>query len=60
MAIFDPGVRSVVGELGQEVAFSSAKARERLGWSPRAIEDTIVDCARSLLSDTATAETAAA
>jgi nucleoside-diphosphate-sugar epimerase len=60
MAIFDPGVRSVVGELGQEVGFSSAKARERLGWSPRPIEDTIVDCARSLLSETAPAETVAA
>jgi nucleoside-diphosphate-sugar epimerase len=51
MAIFDPGVRSIVGELGQEVGFSSAKARERLGWSPRPIEDTIVDCARSLLGE---------
>jgi hypothetical protein len=53
-------VRSVVGELGQEVGFSSAKARERLGWSPRPIEDTIVDCARSLLSETAPPETVAA
>ena len=60
MGIFDPGVRSVVGELGQEVGYSSAKAQERLGWSPRPLEQTIVDCARSLLGQSATAETAAA
>jgi nucleoside-diphosphate-sugar epimerase len=49
MARFDPGLRSVVGDLGQRVDYSSEKARTRLGWSPRPIEETIVDCARSLI-----------
>jgi dihydroflavonol-4-reductase len=49
MARFDPGLRSVVGDLGQRVDYSDEKARTRLGWSPRPIEETIVDCARSLM-----------
>jgi dihydroflavonol-4-reductase len=49
MARFDPGLRSVVGELGQQVDYSTDKARTRLGWSPRPIEETIVDCANSLM-----------
>jgi nucleoside-diphosphate-sugar epimerase len=49
MAIFDPGIRSIVGQLGKKTQVSSEKARARLGWSPRPIEDTIADCARSLL-----------
>jgi hypothetical protein len=49
MALVDPGVRSVVSDLGHEVAYSSQKAYDSLGWSPRLIEETIVDCARSLL-----------
>jgi dihydroflavonol-4-reductase len=49
MARFDPGIRSVAGDLGKKVTYSSDKAKERLGWSPRPIEDTIVECARSLI-----------
>jgi dihydroflavonol-4-reductase len=49
MARFDPGLRSVAGELGVEVAYSAEKARDRLGWSPRPIEETVVDCAESLI-----------
>jgi len=49
MARFDPGIRSVVGDLGQEVGYSAEKAKTRLGWTPRPIEETVVDCARSLL-----------
>ena len=49
MAIFDPGIRSVVGGLGQKVTYSSDKARDLLGFSPRPIEDTIVECAQSLI-----------
>lgn len=56
MAIFDPGVRSILPELGQEVSYSSAKAQERLGWSLRPIENTIVDCARSLLGERVASE----
>ena len=49
MAIFDPSVRSVVGDLGKRQWFSSEKARSQLGWQPRPVEDSIVDTARSLL-----------
>jgi nucleoside-diphosphate-sugar epimerase len=48
MGIFDPSVRSVARQLGQKVELSSAKAEDLLGWSPRPVEETIVDCARSL------------
>jgi dihydroflavonol-4-reductase len=50
MGLFDPGIRSVVGQLGREQQYSSAAA-EALGWAPRPIEETIVDCARSMLSE---------
>jgi dihydroflavonol-4-reductase len=50
MALFDPGLRSVVGDLGRYSTYSSAKARTTLGWTPRPIEDSIEDCARSLLA----------
>jgi nucleoside-diphosphate-sugar epimerase len=49
LALFDPEIRSVVDELGQKTTYSIENARRRVGWSPRPIEQTIVDCARSLL-----------
>jgi nucleoside-diphosphate-sugar epimerase len=49
MARFDPGLRSVVGDLGRRRVLSSEKAKTRLGWSPRPVEETIVDCAESLM-----------
>jgi nucleoside-diphosphate-sugar epimerase len=49
MAIFDPGVRSIVGQLGRRTRLSSERARTELGWSPRPLEDTIADCGRSLI-----------
>ncbi len=49
MALFDPSVRSVVGQLGRRMETSSDKAKTLLGWSPRPSEDTILDCARSLI-----------
>ncbi len=50
MALFDPGARSVIGQLGRRTSLSSEKARTRLGWDPRPLDDTIADCARSLLA----------
>jgi len=47
MALFDPGARSVVGQLSKRVELSNAKARA-LGWEPRPVEETIADCGRSL------------
>jgi nucleoside-diphosphate-sugar epimerase len=51
MSVFDPGVRSVVGDLGKKTTYSLENANQRVGWTPRPIEDTIVDCARSLLGE---------
>jgi nucleoside-diphosphate-sugar epimerase len=49
MALFDGSVRSVVSELGKRSWFSSEKARTTLGWTTRPVEDSIEDCARSLI-----------
>jgi dihydroflavonol-4-reductase len=49
MAIFDPSIRSIVGQLDRKTELSSENARSRLGWSPRPIDETIVECAQSLL-----------
>jgi dihydroflavonol-4-reductase len=49
MGLFDPSVRSAARQLGQRVELSGEKARAELGWSPRPVEETIADCARSLL-----------
>jgi len=52
LALVDPGVRSVVRELGQKTTYSLENAERRVGWRPRPIRETIVDCARSLLGQT--------
>jgi dihydroflavonol-4-reductase len=48
MGIFDPSVRSIASQLGEKVEMSSVKAESTLSWSPRPVEETIVDCAQSL------------
>lgn len=50
MALFDPSIRSILGQLGKRTKLSSEKAKTRLGWSPRPIEDAIADCGRSLVA----------
>jgi dihydroflavonol-4-reductase len=47
-ALFDPSLRQLTAELGRRSAFSADKARTLLNWTPRPVEDTIADCARSL------------
>jgi nucleoside-diphosphate-sugar epimerase len=49
MALFDGSIRSIVSDLGRRSWFSSEKARSTLGWQTRPVEDSIEDCARSLL-----------
>jgi hypothetical protein len=49
LALFDPGIRSVVSGLGKRTELSSEKARTTLGWSPRPVEDSLVDTAESLI-----------
>ena len=51
MALFDPGIRSVVGGLGKRTELSSEKARNTLGWSPRPIEETIAETGESLIRE---------
>ena len=49
LSLFDPGLRSIVGDLGVQNHFSIDKARA-LGWKPRPVEDCIADTARSLIA----------
>jgi dihydroflavonol-4-reductase len=49
MGVFDPGVRSIVGQLGRRSNYSSDKARSTLGWETRPLEETVTETARSLL-----------
>jgi len=49
LARFDGSLRSVVGDLGKRSWTSSDKARTVLGWTPRPVESSIEDTARSLL-----------
>lgn len=48
-ARFDPTVRMVIPELGRARHCDAGHARAVLGWTPRPVEETIVDCAKSLL-----------
>src|SRR4051812_27361690 len=50
MSLFDGGLRSIVGDLGKSASYSNAKARERLGWQPRPVADSIADTGESLLA----------
>lgn len=49
IARFDANLRPVVGELGVHTEYSSQKARAMLGWTPRPIHDSILECAHSIL-----------
>jgi nucleoside-diphosphate-sugar epimerase len=50
MALFDGGIRSIVGTLGKRTDLSSERAKSMLGWSPRPIDDTIAETGESLIS----------
>ena len=50
LARVNPGMRTVLPQLGKNFDATSQKAQRLLGWSPRPIEDTIVDTAESLLA----------
>ncbi|HEY5007455.1 MAG TPA: aldehyde reductase [Caulobacteraceae bacterium] len=49
VALFDKDLGSVTGGLGRKHDFTSAKAQSLLGWKPRPMQDTVLDCARSLV-----------
>ncbi|WP_091076313.1 Rossmann-fold NAD(P)-binding domain-containing protein [Microlunatus sagamiharensis] len=49
LALFRPGLRAMVPELGKRKQISNSKARILLGWEPRPLQATVLDTARSLL-----------
>jgi len=49
MAVFDGGIRSFKSSLGKTTEYRTTKAHDLLGWSPRPIDDTIVETAESLI-----------
>jgi dihydroflavonol-4-reductase len=51
VALFDRDLKTVTPGLGRRRTFSSAKAQSVLGWKPRPMEETVLDCARSLIAD---------
>lgn len=48
--LFDKEIASVTPGLGQRRIFSAQKAMDQLGWRPRALQDTVLDCGRSLIA----------
>ncbi|THD67126.1 NAD-dependent epimerase/dehydratase family protein [Phenylobacterium sp.] len=48
--LFDKDLGSVTPSLGHKHDYSSAKAQRVLGWQPRPLEETILDCANSLIA----------
>ena len=50
LAKVNPQVRQLRAALGRDLAATSAKAEQLLGWKPRPIEDTITETAESLLA----------
>jgi nucleoside-diphosphate-sugar epimerase len=48
-AVFDSSLRFITPELDRQRNYSSEKAQRLLGWTARPVEDSIVDCARSLI-----------
>ncbi|HLZ84796.1 MAG TPA: NAD-dependent epimerase/dehydratase family protein [Caulobacteraceae bacterium] len=50
VALFDRDLRAVTDDLGRKRTFTSAKAQSVLGWKPRPLEETVLDCARSLIA----------
>ena len=49
LALFMPAAKQLLGEVGRTRATSSAHAQSVLGWQPRPPEQSIIDCARSLI-----------
>lgn len=50
VALFDRDLGAVTPSLGQKHDYTSAKAQRMLGWRPRPTNDTVLDCARSLIA----------
>lgn len=51
VGLFDKDLGSVAPGLGRKHDFTSAKAQNQLGWRPRPTEETVIDCAKSLIAE---------
>jgi nucleoside-diphosphate-sugar epimerase len=51
VSLFDKDLRFVTPMLGRKHDHTSAKAQKLLGWRPRPTEETVLDCARSLVKE---------
>jgi dihydroflavonol-4-reductase len=49
-SLFDKDLGAVTPSLGKKHDYTSAKAQKLLGWRPRPTEDTVLDCAKSLIA----------
>jgi len=49
IAMADPGLRAVAHELGRSRIVSSEKAEKTFAWRSRSFEETVLDCANSLI-----------
>ncbi len=49
MALFDPSIRSITNQLGKKLTYSNERAKTVLDWSPRPLEQTIVETGRSMV-----------
>jgi nucleoside-diphosphate-sugar epimerase len=49
MALFDGGIRSFKSSLWKRTEYRTTKAQDVLGWSPRPLDETIVESAESLI-----------
>jgi dihydroflavonol-4-reductase len=49
-SLFDKDLGAVTPGLGRKHDYKSAKAQTVLGWRPRPMEETVLDCARSLIA----------
>ena len=49
LSLFNPGVRSIKSEIGKTRNVDASHAERRLGWKTRPAEESVVDCANSLI-----------
>lgn len=49
MGLFDGSVRLITSQLGVKTEYSADRAKSTLGWRPRPVEESVVDCAHSLI-----------
>jgi nucleoside-diphosphate-sugar epimerase len=50
VALFDRDLTTVTPSLGRRHDHTSAKAQSVLGWKPRPLQNTVLDCAKSLIA----------